>query len=256
MTPASAILQRFSLDGRTAVVTGAASGLGRAFALALADVQATAAQIGDRAMAVVADLATVEEVERAAQCVLEWRSGAVDVLINNAGLATVPGRLLDVPVEDWDRVMGANLRSVFLCTRALLPALLASGRGSIINMSSFLGVVGLYPGTAITAIPYAASKAAIIGFTRQLAIEYAAEGLRVNAIAPGWHGGTRLARERAATASTADMAQFEAFIKSSVPMGRRGTPDELVGLVLYLASGASAYLTGQVLAHDGGITAG
>ncbi len=77
----------------------------------------------------------------------------------------------------------------------------------------------------------------------------------MNAIAPGWHGGTRLARARAATASAAEMAQFEAFIKSSVPMGRRGTPDELVGLVLYLASDASTYLTGQVLAHDGGITA-
>ena len=206
-----AIFERFSLAGRTAVVTGAASGLGRAFAEGLAAAGAgvacldrdreglaeTVRRIGSQGVAVVADLAAEAEVASAAEQVLNWRGGAVDVLVNNAGLAILPGRLLEVSVEDWDRVMSANLRSVFLCTRALLPALLRSPHASIINLSSFLGLIGLYPGFPITAIPYASSKAAIIGFTRQLAIEYAREHVRVNAIAPGWHSGTKLARERA-----------------------------------------------------------
>ena len=266
----ASVLERFSLAGRTAVVTGAASGLGRAFAETLAAAGAhvacldrdadglveTADRIGAAAIGITADLAVEDQVGAAADRVLSWRGGTVDILINNAGLAIPPARLLDVSVEDWDRVMGCNVRSGFLCTRALLPALLRSRHASIVNVSSFIGLVGLYPGFPITAIPYAVSKAAVIGFTRQLAVEYAREHLRVNAIAPGWHSGTRLARERAGTATAADLAQFEKFIVDSVPMGHRGTPDELAGLVLYLASDASAYVTGQVFAHDGGLTAG
>lgn len=263
------ILDRFRLDGRIAVVTGAASGLGRAFAQALAEVGAgvacvdrdrdaladTVASIGANARIVVADLSSEPEVAIASSEILEWSGGRVDALVNNAGIATPPGRLLDVSVADWDRAIAVNLRSVFLCTRALLPALLRSEHASIVNLSSFLGLVGLYPGAAMTAVPYASSKAAIIGFTRQLAVEYAAEQVRVNAVAPGWHGGTNLARERRVSLDEEGVARFEAFIRASVPMGHRGTPDDLVGLLLYLVSDASRYVTGQVFAHDGGLTA-
>ncbi len=263
------ILDRFRLDGRVAVVTGAASGLGRAFACALAEAGAHVAcidrdraplaeavgQIGGDALEVVADVALEAEVDEAARQILGWRNGRLDILVNNAGIATPPGRLLDVSLADWDRAIAVNLRSVFLCTRALLPALIASEHASIVNLSSFLGLVGLHPGTPMTAIPYASTKAAIIGFTRQLAVEYAREHVRVNAIAPGWHGGTNLARERRTTLTEEGVARFEEFIRASVPLGHRGTPDDLVGLLIYLASDASRYVTGQVFAHDGGLTA-
>jgi NAD(P)-dependent dehydrogenase (short-subunit alcohol dehydrogenase family) len=260
----------FELTDRCALITGAASGLGRAFAVALAQhganvlcvdvdeaVYETAAEIvqrGGKALASVSDVADETAVSDLAHEVAH-SFGVLHVLINNAGIATPPKRLLEVDVRDWDRVMAVNLRSVFLCSKAMLPMLLMSGDASVINVSSFLGSKGLYPGIPVTAIPYAASKAGIDGFTRQCAIEYAREGIRVNAIAPGWHGGTRLGRERRASATPDDLARFEDFLSASIPMGRRGTPEDLTGLAIYLASSASKYVTGQVFAHDGGLTA-
>lgn len=264
-------MSRFEIQGRQAVVTGAASGLGRAFALALGeagakifcvdrDAEGLAETIklaqakGLQTSSIVADVAD-EGAVNAMQARIAAESDRIDILINNAGIATPPGRTHEIQVADWDRAMAVNLRSMFLVTRLLLPSLLRSPSASIVNLSSFLGLVGAYPGFAITAIPYATSKAGVIGFTRQLAIEYAAERIRVNAIAPGWHGGTNLGRERRATATAEDGKRFEAFIAESVPMQRRGTPEDLCGLVVYLASDASLYMTGQVFAHDGGITA-
>ena len=260
----------FSLQGRNIVVTGAAEGLGRTFALAFAGrgafvacvdidpaVEETSARItknGGRAMAITADVSS-EAAVLAMAAKLEAQIDTLHVLVNNAGIAVPPGRLLDVSVANWDRVIATNLRSVFLCSKALLPMLLRSKDASIINLSSFLALVGLYPGFEITAIPYAASKAGVDGFTRQLAIEYARNGLRVNAIAPGWHGGTRLGRERQASSDPATIKRFNDFIESSIPMGHMGTPDDLTGLAIYLASSASRYVTGQTFAHDGGLTA-
>ncbi|MGF6512526.1 SDR family NAD(P)-dependent oxidoreductase [Paraburkholderia sp. 32] len=258
----------FDLAGRKVVVTGAASGLGRIFAEALSqsgaavawvdrEVEALAAceAVGVCDCRVVADLGDEAGVSQMAEKVLAWCGGKLDVLINNAGIATRPGRLLDVQAKDWDRVFAINLRGAFLVTQALLPALIQSGRGSVVNISSYLGTVGVYPGFPVTAIPYAASKAGLIGFTRQLAIEYAAEQVRSNAIAPGWHSGTRLGRERDTTGGAAAVAQMDAFVEREVPLGYRGRPADLVGLVIYLASDASSYVTGQVFVHDGGITA-
>ena len=270
--PASAVehpLAAFSLAGRTAVVTGAASGLGRTFATALAQMGAhvacvdreaaglreTVDTIGEAALALIADVADEAAVNNAAAAVADWRDGAPDILVNNAGLATPPARLGDVPVSDWDRAISVNLRGVFLCTKAWLPPLLRGGRGTIVNIASYLGLKGVYPGFPVTAMPYTASKAAIVGMTRQLAMEYATEGLRVNAIAPGWHAGTGLGRERRASSTPDSDERFARYLRTSAPLGRSGTPDELVGLLLYLVSDASRYVTGQVIAHDGGQTA-
>jgi NAD(P)-dependent dehydrogenase (short-subunit alcohol dehydrogenase family) len=260
----------FELTDRCALITGAASGLGRAFAIAFAahganvlcvdldeDVHKTVSaitQTGGKATASVSDVADEMSVSELAQKVAHT-FGVLHILVNNAGIATPPNRLLEVDVRDWDRVIAVNLRSVFLCSKAMLPMLLLSKDASVVNLSSFLGLKGLYPGFPVTAIPYAASKAAIDGFTRQFAIEYAREGIRVNGIAPGWHGGTRLGRERRVSATPDDLARFESFLSSSIPMGHRGTPEDLTGLAIYLASSASSYVTGQIFAHDGGLTA-
>jgi NAD(P)-dependent dehydrogenase (short-subunit alcohol dehydrogenase family) len=264
-------MNRFDVRGRKAVVTGAASGLGRGFCLVLGEAGASVIGVdrdadglaqtmeiahakGYPMSSIIADVADAQAVDTMYARITS-DSDTVDILVNNAGIATVPGRTHEIAVADWDRALAVNLRSMFLVTRVLLPLMMSSRSGSIINLSSFLGLVGLYPGFSITAIPYAASKAGVVGLTRQIAIEYAAEGIRANAIAPGWHGGTNLGRERRATATAEEGKRFEAFIAGSVPMQRRGTPDDLCGLLLYLASDASKYMTGQVFAHDGGITA-
>jgi NAD(P)-dependent dehydrogenase (short-subunit alcohol dehydrogenase family) len=263
--------QPFDIRNRFAVITGAGSGLGRAFALALC--QAGARVVGvDRDAAgiaetselvraegfdlstVQADLADAAEVAHLSKSI-GGQTGQVDILVNNAGIASFPGRTHEISIQDWDRVLAVNLRSMFLVSRAILPLMLRNRSGSIINLSSFLGLVGTYPGFAITAVPYVASKAGVVGLTRQIAIEYAADGIRANAIAPGWHGGTNLGRERRETATAEDNRRFENYIAGSVPMGHRGNPEDLCGLVLYLASDASRYVTGQVFAHDGGLTA-
>ena len=251
------------------MVTGAGGGLGRAFALALARAGAkvacidrdekgardTADRIGDAALAVSADVADEASVAGGLRAIEDWCGAGPDILVNNAGIATPPARLGEVLLEDWDRAVAVNLRGVFLCTRAFLPGLLRSPHGSVINIASYLGLKGVYPGFAVTAMPYTATKAAIAGFTRQLAAEYGEAGLRVNAIAPGWHMGTQLGRERRAGSSPDEDARFVNFIRTCAPLGRAGTPDDLTDLLLYLASDASSYVTGQVIAHDGGLTA-
>jgi NAD(P)-dependent dehydrogenase (short-subunit alcohol dehydrogenase family) len=261
----------FSLAGRVALVTGAGSGLGKAYAHALAaagarvlcvDKEELAAQacaesikaLGQAADAATMDVSLADSVTHGIE-ELAARHGPVGILVNNAGITSLPARTHEVSIEDWDRVMAVNLRGMFFCSRAVLPDMMRSGKGVIINIASIVGMVGVYPGFTVSATPYASSKAAVAGFTRQLAAEYASDGIRVNAIAPGWHGGTALGRARRELATADDLQQFESYISSSVPMRRRGTPDEMDGLVVYLASDASRYLTGQVIAHDGGVTA-
>ncbi len=261
----------FDLEGKTAVVTGAGSGLGLVFARGLADfgasvvcadvhaaraeeAAATIRAAGGQASAVSVDVADAASVDGlAAQ--LKQLHPRVDVLINNAGIATHPKRIHELPIEDWDRLIAINLRGVFLCTRAILPLMMDGAGGSIINIASIVGQVGVYPGFAMAGANYAAAKAGVSGFTRQLAAEYAMDKIRANSVAPGWHGGTRLGESRRAIATEAEVRQFEGAILAGVPMGRRGKPDELVGLIVYLASDASRYLTGQVIVHDGGWTA-
>lgn len=261
----------FDLSGRVAVITGAGSGLGRVFARALARhgahvvcadlnlpwAEETVALLqaeGGSAQAVTVDVSDAASVAALTQG-LAAAPGRVDVLINNAGIATPPARIHELPVAEWDRLLAINLRSVFLCTREIIPLMLAQGSGSIINIASVIGMVGYYPGFPALGANYPASKAGVIGFTRQAAMEYAGDGIRVNAIAPGWHEGTRLGKERIDATSTATIARFNQAIIDRVPMGRKGNPEELTGLAVYLASDASSYVTGQVFAHDGGWTA-
>lgn len=261
----------FRLDGRVAVVTGAGFGLGRSFAMGLAAFGATVI-CADRDMANVEEtVGLVRQSHGKAEAAhvdvaidasvedfwdrLEAEHGGLDILINNAGVTSIPVRTHELSVAEWDRLMAINLRGVFLCARRALPMMMKRKRGSIINIASIAGLLGYYPEFSRLVVNYSASKAGVIGLTRQAAAEYAADGIRVNAIAPGWHGGTNLGAASRATATPELIARSEAAIHAGIPMGRRGVPDDLVGLAVYLASDASSYLTGQVIAHDGGWSA-
>ena len=206
-------LSEFRLDGDIAVVTGGASGIGRTVATAFA--------------AVVA------------------RYGRVDVLFNNAGIA-VRAPTTELTLANWNKVVAVNMTGVFLCAREAARHMLAAGRGGrIVNTASIMGVSGggLYPN-----ISYQATKGAVVNMTRALAVEWARQGIRVNAIAPTW---VRTPLTRAIT----EKPELVRRIEELTPMGRLAEPDEMVGAVLFLASRASAMVTGHVLAVDGGFLA-
>ena len=250
----------FRLDGRAAVVTGASSGMGVAFAEALAAAGARvllAARRGDRlealaarlraggaeARAVVCDVSRPEEVERLRDAAL-GAFGAVDVLVNNAGYTSVvPAEAQSL--EDWRGQLDVNLTGAFLCAQRLGAAMLEAGRGNLVNVASVLGLVG---SGQVAQAAYAASKGGLVNLTRELAAQWARRGVRVNALAPGWFP----------TEMTADMFGDEAslrWMRSRTPMGRAGELPELWGPLLFLASDASSFVTGHVLVVDGGWTA-
>jgi NAD(P)-dependent dehydrogenase (short-subunit alcohol dehydrogenase family) len=246
-------LGAFRLDDQVAIVTGASSGLGVRFAEVLHAAGATvvvAARRLDRldalaerlpgSVAVACDVAVDADLEALVATTLE-RFGRIDVLVNNAGISN-PMAAEDEPVDDFRRVIDVNLNALFALSQLVGRQMIEQGTGSIINIASVLGLVAAAP---IKQASYTASKGAVVNLTRELAVQWARKGVRVNAIAPGWFPSEL-------TADMWDDASSLAFIKRNAPMGRGGEAHELDGALLFLASSASSYVTGQTLAVDGG----
>ena len=261
----------FQLFGKVALVTGGASGLGKVFCetlaehgadIALADIDEMAAretarkinEIGQKSVVVKTDVSHPEEVQHMVDETVA-QLGTIDILINNAGITTRGARIAQMPVEDWDRVLNIDLRGVFLCTRAVLPVMLKQGRGNIINIASVYGIRPFFEVAQISPnAHYAVAKAGVISLTKETALEYARDGIRVNCVAPGWYQGTNLASWMQAAVEKERSEQYLDTILRITPMGRKGDPAELKGLVVYLASEASSFVTGQVFISDGGVS--
>ena len=243
----------FDLTGRVAVVTGASRGIGRAIARGLASQGAvvcaaarganaaeTAAAIveaGGRAESFTVDVTETASVEGLFGAVIE-RHGRVDVLVNNAGIAR-DQLVLRMKREDWDEVLRTNLTGAFTCVQAVLKPMVKQRSGRIVNISSVVGQMG-NAGQA----NYAASKAGLIGFSKALAREVASRNVTVNVVAPGLI-------ETDMTKSLTDRSQTD--WSAQIPVGRIGSPDEVAAAVCFLASDEAAYITGQVLAVNGGM---
>ena len=256
------ILDRFRLDGKRAVVTGASRGLGRSMALALADVgadvvitgrtqatlDATAAEIGSlgrQAWTVRADMSLPAECQATCELILR-EFGPIDILINNVGNREASLALEAEPLATWQQMIDLNLTSCFLGTKLIGAAMLARGTGGrIINIAS---ISALIANRGIGGRDYETSKAAVLHFTRCAAADWAPYGITVNAICPGLFM-TDVNREW----NERRPEVIEAFVKN-VPMGRTGEPDEIGPLAVYLASPAAAYVTGAAYVIDGGYT--
>jgi 3-oxoacyl-[acyl-carrier protein] reductase len=242
------------LEGKVAIVTGGARGIGLAIVNLLAEVGASVvvsdlnpeatqreaerlSKSGHKALAVVANVALSDDVKRMVDtAVSQW--GRVDILVNNAGI-TRDGLLLRMKEDDWDAVMAVNLKGVYHCIKAVLPLMTKQRGGRIINISSIAGVMGNAGQTN-----YAASKAAVIGITKTVAREYATRGITVNAVAPGFID----------TAMTAGLSSTvrESLLKE-IPLNRLGQPEDVAHAVAFLASDEASYITGQVIHVNGGM---
>jgi NAD(P)-dependent dehydrogenase (short-subunit alcohol dehydrogenase family) len=255
----TAVLDRFRLDGKVAVVTGGSRGLGRAIADALSSAGAdvavssrqaeTAARVaeviqhatGRKSLGLGADVTRPDDVGRLMTHVLDTL-GRIDILVNNAGV-NIRAPIEELTEEDWDTVVDTNLKGPWLCCRAVAPLMKAQKWGRVINVSSMLGEISL-PGRT----PYASSKGGLTMLTKTLALEWARDGINVNALCPGPFAteiNTPLLNDPAARAQ----------IESNVPLARWGDPVELGPAAVFLASDASSFMTGATLFIDGGYTA-
>lgn len=246
-------------SGKTVLITGGGSGIGRATASAFARGGATVV-IGDLNLGAAQESANLireshgnaiplkVEVSDAASVDALMRRiakdfGRLDIAVNNAGIAPPPLPTADTPEADFDRVIEVNLKGVWLCMKAEIPLLLATGAGSIVNTASVLGLVGIRH-----AAPYVAAKHGVIGLTKSAALEYAAQGLRINAVCPGVIA-TPLTTDRSASSEQA------AATVALHPIGRLGTADEVAEAIVWLASPRASFATGTALVIDGGWSA-
>jgi NAD(P)-dependent dehydrogenase (short-subunit alcohol dehydrogenase family) len=254
--------RRGRLEGKTAIITGAASGIGRGTAqlfaeegarLALVDrdeVKLNAAardirQAGGECTLICGDVSDKNVIDTVVQTTLE-RFAAIDIVFNNAGIMPVAS-IIDFPEEQWDEVMQVNLKSIFLMCKKVLPVMLQTGKGSIINTSSVMASL-TEPGYSA----YTASKAGIIGLTKEIAVSHAEQGIRCNAVCPGWvdtEMNMKLARDMGG------LDKLKPIIKQQQPLGRMATTREVAYAVLFLASDESSAVTGSCLYVDGGSTA-
>ena len=251
----------FSLAGRTAVITGAGSGLGAVIAEAMTEAGAAVAdsdidtgmldktasrlkKMGGKVLARRCDVTSEEQVEQMVQAAVS-EFGTIDILFNNAGIGDPePGLLHEYSTGNWDKVLDINLRGIFLCSRAVLKIMAQQGSGKIINMASMWGLAGT---SSVFPLPaYAASKGAVVNLTREMALQYAPLGINVNAICPGFFR-TRL--------GPYDDPEFVKAITDFTPAGRIAEADEMKGTAIYLASSASDFAHGLLLVIDGGCAA-
>ena len=264
--------QLFGLSGKVALVTGGERGLGKTMAEALAEfgsdviinypfpeekaqAEETAkliAALGVTTQIIQADVSRTEEVEKMFQEIRDV-FGRIDILINNAGITSPPAWVHEMSVADWDRVINVNLRGSFLCMKYAVPLMMNQKYGCIINVSS-VAALKASDSKFLSISNYSASKAGLLALTRQTAADYASHGIRVNAIALGYHGSTSLTSDWKKKWSEEMLREYAAMIRRQTPLGRRGKEIEVKGLVVFLASEASGFITGQTIIQDGGVS--
>jgi NAD(P)-dependent dehydrogenase (short-subunit alcohol dehydrogenase family) len=247
----------FDLSGRVALVTGASKGLGKAVVAALAgagadialyardkqdleNVKLSVQALGRKAEAFCVDVLDKDQIDENFKATLDV-FGHVDILVNNAGV-NIRKLVLDLSPDEWDLVINTNLKGYFLMSQAVVPDMLSRGYGKVINMASILGTVALP-----TQLAYASSKGGVIQMTKVMALEWAKQGVHVNAVGPTYFETPLVAQLRN------DPERFQ-FIVDRTPMGRWGQPEELAGVFIFLASRASDFITGQTIFIDGGWT--
>jgi gluconate 5-dehydrogenase len=249
----------FDLSGKAAIVTGTSRGLGqylgRALAKAGADLVITSRNLsalndfkqeiealGRKALPVKLDVLSPDDIQNMVHAAIA-EYGKIDILVNNAGL-NIRKRITDYSWQEWDTVLDTNLKGSFFCAQAVAREMIKRNYGKIINIGSCTCVLGMEG-----IVPYTASRGGILQMTKGMAVEWGKHGITVNVLAPGWF-------RTAATSVLYENKEWLNYIASRIPLGRPGQPSDLDGTVVFLASDASAYITGQIILVDGGFTTG